>query len=261
MPQNDKEKVGVLKDELSKLLREFDGSGRKIKIDLFERRGHIADDGVDFRIIHYSVLVEGLPQSSIEFDDKDEPRRRPRRPVIEAAICCDPHSGRLDVVATGGRPIREGIARAFARNILGSENGMEIVKARPFRLDRLKRPMGFDRDATDGIEVVEVLLLRLRDSHDEAGRVTVEREFSDRETLYEKSARWFGNRDPLTGGDWFVTGAKLCIAFHPKGRETRGKRITIDLRWPRSSNLRDQTHRHQLISEKYLERWGLIEAS
>ena len=53
--------------------------------------------------------------------------------------------------------------------------------------------------------------------------------------------------------------ARVRIAFHPEGPGKRGKSITVELRAPNGSNLRDQTRRHQIVSEKYLVRWGLIE--
>jgi len=62
--------------------------------------------------------------------------------------------------------------------------------------------------------------------------------------------------DLLRRPDWQVTQAKLKIAFYP---EAKGKRaINVELRAPNGSNLRDQTRRHQIVSEKHLARWGLI---
>jgi hypothetical protein len=33
--------------------------------------------------------------------------------------------------------------------------------------------------------------------------------------------------------------------------------VTAELRVPNTSNLKNQTWRHQIVSEKYIERWGL----
>ena len=52
--------------------------------------------------------------------------------------------------------------------------------------------------------------------------------------------------------------AKLRIAFHSEGHGKRVKKINVELRTPNGSTLKDQTQRHQIISEKYLARWGLI---
>jgi hypothetical protein len=132
------------------------------------------------------------------------------------------------------------------------------VSRRDFDLDRLKRPMPFPTDPSDGIKSVEVTLLRLRDAASRFGRVTIEAD-GEHPDIYGNSAGWFGDFDPLRRPAWRVMQARLRIAFHPDGHGKRGKAITVELRAPNGSNLRDQTRRHQIVSEKYLVRWGLIE--
>ena len=141
------------------------------------------------QIIHYSIYVEGLPECSIEFD-REEPKRRTRRPVIEAAICCDPVSGMLDIVSKGGRPLREEIAQTFAARLLDSENALSPARPRDFDLDRLKLPMPFPTDPSDGIKSVEVTLLRLRDAAGHFGRVTIEVD-GEHPDICSTSAGWF----------------------------------------------------------------------
>jgi hypothetical protein len=88
--------------------------------------------------------------------------------------------------------------------------------------------------------------------------VTIENDDTERRDIHAKSALWFGDSDPLRRPDWQVTQAKLKIAFHPGTAGKRAKTINVELRTPNGSNLKDQTRRHQIISEKYLARWGLI---
>jgi hypothetical protein len=242
--------------DLSALFREFDGTGRKLKVDWFERRTCDLKGAVLGQVIHYSVYVEGLPECMMEFDSK-EPKRRTRRPVIEAAICCDPVAGMLDVVSKGGRPLREEIAKSFADRLLDSETALTPVSRRDFDLDRLKRPMPFPTDPSDGIKNVEVTLLRLRNAAGGFGRVTIELDDARHGDIHAKSAWWFGDSNLLLRPDWQVTQAKLKIAFYPEAKGKRAKTINVELKAPNGSNLRDQTWRHQIL-EKYLARWGLI---
>ena len=51
--------------------------------------------------------------------------------------------------------------------------------------------------------------------------------------------------------------AKLRIIFHPEASGRREKVVNVELRMPNASNLKNQTFRHRLVSEKYIERWGL----
>jgi hypothetical protein len=153
-PSKSPSDIALLEADLSALFREFDGTGRKLKVDWFERRTCDLKGAALGQVIHYSVYVEGLPECSMEFD-REEPKRRTRRPVIEAAICCDPVSGILDIVSKGGRPLREELAQSFAARLLDSENALTPIRPRDFDLDRLKRPMPFPTDPSDGIKSVE----------------------------------------------------------------------------------------------------------
>jgi hypothetical protein len=107
-PSSNSADIELLKTDLRALFLDLDGSGRKMKIDVFERRTCSIRGGPTARVIHYTVYVEGLPESSVEFE-RDEPKRRTRRPVIEAAICFEPETGILDIMSKGGKDTREGM--------------------------------------------------------------------------------------------------------------------------------------------------------
>jgi hypothetical protein len=255
MPSNNSTDIALLETDLRALFRELDGSGRKLKIDMFERRTCSLRGGPTQRVIHYTAYVEGLPEISVEFEH-NEPKRRSRRPVIEAAICFEPETGILDIMSKGGRETREGIARSFAGRLMGSDQDLQPVRRRDFELDRLKRVISFPTDPADGIKSVTVTLLRLSSIGRGFARVTIE---TDEDTnIHAASVRWFGDYDPLQRIEWRVTQAKLRIVFHPEASGKREKAINVELRAPNSSNLKDQTQRHQMVSEKYLLRWGLV---
>ena len=93
---------------------------------------------------------------------------------------------------------------------------------------------------------------------DRFGRVAIDNDDAEYGDIHAKSARWFGDSDLLRRPEWRVSQAKLRIKFHPEGNGKRAKMINVELRAPNGSNLKDQTRRHQIISEKYLLCWGLI---
>jgi hypothetical protein len=254
---NNSSDIALLEADLSALFHEFDGTGQKLKIESFERRTTDFSGSPCSQITHYSVYVEGLPECTLEFE-RDEPKRRTRRPVIEAAICCDPDSGVLEVVSNGGRPLREEIAKSFAERLLGAETILTPLSRRDFDLSRLKRPTAFPTDPVDGVKSVKITLLRLRNIASQFGYLTIEIDDAESGDIHTKSARWFGDSDPLPLQYWQVTQAKLKIVFDPEAAGKRTKAINVELRAPNGSNLKDQSRRHQIISEKYLARWGLI---
>lgn len=232
----------------------LDGSGRKLSIDRFERDR----PGTSGRFTQYTVFIEGLPQASNEFEaDRLVPRAR--RPVFEAALCHDPAAGTIDIVCKGGRGVRLDIARAFMHRLLGSESDPKAVRLRSVNLDGLKSRMTFARDPGDGVRRVAVILLRLRDADESFGRITLEvgSEAGD-EDIWTRSGEWFEDFDPLTYANWSVTQASLRIEFHPEKEGGPAKVMTVDLRTPHGTNLKDLPRRYATVIEKNLLRWGLL---
>ena len=133
------------------------------------------------------------------------------------------------------------------------------VLMRTFDLDRLRQPIIFATDPQDGIKSIGVTALRLRDLTDMASRITVE-STDTAKGLYALAEGWFGDANPLRRDHWRIEQAKLLIVFQADRDGGRDQRITIDLRWPNGSNLKEHVPRHELISSKYLARWGLINA-
>ena len=97
--------IQALKTDITRLLRDFNGTGRKLVVDHFERPGQPADSRLPGPFIHYAIYAEGLPESGLEFET-DEPKRRTRRPAREAAIYYSAGQRLLEVVAEGGRLTR-----------------------------------------------------------------------------------------------------------------------------------------------------------
>ncbi len=236
---------------------QLDGSGRRLKIDPFEWPILNGDGCADRRSIHFCMYTEGLVETHLEFQGT-EPTRRTRRLAHESAISYDPERGRLDVITRGGKAVRAEIARCFARDVLNISDCVQPIFARRFTLNRLKHPYDFPYDAADGIKTVKVFLLRLASRASRNGRITLEVDRSDRTDIYTCCADWFGDADPLHQFEWQVTQAKLRIVFQPEPGRKRQKNVTIDLRVPNGSNLKEQVRHHQLVSQKYLARWGLV---
>ena len=82
-------------------------------------------------------------------------RRETRRPVHEGAILYDADGRTLDVVANGGKAVRNRIADFFVQHMLGIKGTIHPVTVRRFALERLRRPIAFESDAVDGIKAGE----------------------------------------------------------------------------------------------------------
>jgi hypothetical protein len=241
--------------DIRAIFMKLDGSGRKLSIDRFERDS----PGTGRRITQYTVFVEGLPQANNEFE-AEMLVPRTRRPVFEAALCHDPKLGTIDVVCKGGRGVRSDIARAFGHRLLGSESDPKAVRLRSVYLDGLKSRMSFASDPRDGLRRVAVTLLRLSDTDGSFGRITLEvGGKADDEDIWTRSREWFEDLDPLAYSNRSVNQASLRIEFHPENEGGPAKVMTVDLRVPHGTNLKDLPRRYATVIEKNLLRWGLLQ--
>lgn len=254
--RSDPESVGALERDISAIFTRLDGSGRRLKVDSFEWQAFGQADSSGARSIHYCIYAEGQPESHLEFQS-DEPTRVTRRIVHQRAIVYDPDKATIDVITSGGTAVRAEIAQCFARSILGVGDGVRPIVARRFILNHLKQRPAFKFDTADRIKTVKVFLLRLAPMSG-VGRVTIEIDPSDRTDIHRTSEQLFGETDPLQRSEWQVIQAKLRIVFHPERGSTRDKNVTIDLRLPNHSNIREQIRHHQVVSQKYLAMWGLV---
>jgi hypothetical protein len=241
--------------DLRAIFKKLDGSGRQLSIDTFVRDR----PGTSGRFTQYTVFIEGLPQASNEFEaNRLVPRTR--RPVFEAALCHDAAAGTIDVVCKGGRSVRLEIARAFMQRLLGSQSDPTVVRLRYVNLDGLKFRMPFASDPGDGMRRVAVILLRLHDADESFGRITLEvgSEAGD-EDIWTRGGEWFEDSNPLTQANWSVTQAKLRIEFYPEKEDGPAKIVTVDLRTPHGTNLKDLPRHQAAVIEKNLLRWGLLQ--
>lgn len=229
-------------------------ASRNVHVDVFERT-RSASDGASFEIVQLTIYREGLPDDRFAFTNAGVLERRPYRPVFEAALTYEPATGVIEVVANGGESRAE-LAHFLTRDLLGIEFRGEKVPLRKYDLDVLLTPHEFSTDPEDGIESVEIKLLRLVPFENNGERLTLECLRNADRTIWSMAAERFGPHDPLVDG-WRATQAKLTIKLRPKGDSKRGKTIPLTISMS-GCNLREQTEAEQLIGEKYLRRWGIL---
>jgi hypothetical protein len=243
--------------ELANALAHSDGVTGKVALDSFQRDMRRGDGTAVSRTTHYAIYREDEVISDLEFQG-DEIDRRTRHPVQEAAILYDANRGSIDVMASGGKPVRARIAESFAQNLLRVKGAVRPVVPRTFSLNRLRQPIPFDVDPADGIATVKLTLIRLARVGADYERLSIEVDPSGREDMWTRCERLFGDWNPLRWPEWRVTHAVLRIAFEPVDGRKIAPIVKVELRAPNGSNLRDQTVRHQIVSQKYLTRWGLV---
>jgi hypothetical protein len=231
-----------------------DGSGRTVKIEIFDR-GRIDGDDLD-PLVQVMAYLEGMAVSTLTFDESGELVRRLQRPAVEVAFAYSPRNGALDVVAKGGRDERRALARLLLKHLLATDMDPERIPLRVYRLDHLAWPQRFATDDEDHITNVRVVRLRLKTGN--GTRVTLEAGHNEGPSIWEASRQCFDDKDPLRNGGFQVQHVKLSIEFRPTGSRRSGKRLPFEITIPNGCTLKERTERERLIGEKYLARWELL---
>jgi len=143
--------------------------------------------------------------------------------------------------------------RLFVAHLLGLSSEAARLPVRQYTLDGLRRPFAFQTDPEDNIEHVRVTLLRLEPLDTQAERVTLECMRGAGRNIWQLAHDRFQEHDPLEDG-FAISKACLTITFRGPGPRTLPVTVTST-----GCNLKDRTGREQIIGDKYIRRWGLLQ--
>lgn len=236
----------------SAVLKQF--GARNVDVDVFRRTRPAYDDD-DSDLVQVTIYRDGPADDFLEFEN-GALVRRPRRPVFEAALTYEPGSGVLEVVARE-RENRVEIARIFLRELVGAEFSGERIPLRYYALSVLLRTFGFPTDPEDGIESVQVKLLRLMPIDSSGERYTLECLRKATRSIWDAAADRFGSINPLDGG-YIITQVRLTIRFHAAAGNRGRRTLPLTITLPNGCDLKGKTEQERLIGEKYLRRWGFL---
>lgn len=152
---------------------------------------------------------------------------------------------------------RNTIAKAFTEDLL-KQTESEDVPLRRYDLAPLMQNQALDWDASDGIESVQIVMLKLKDLAGD-GRIQLEVPAKNQMDFHDYAQEYFGEHNPLLSGSFVPTQARISIRFHPENNSNRCKVLPVKITMPNGCDLRSRTEKERLIGEKYLTRWGLLE--
>ncbi|MDF2235760.1 hypothetical protein P2H44_24670 [Albimonas sp. CAU 1670] len=248
-------------EETRRIFSEHDAFAR-IHFDWFEREIIDPASGESHVCMQAAVFVEQPPRAETAFDDDGEIVTRSHRAVVEGAIVFDAAARQIEVVAKGGRPLQEKIARAFSETMLASDAPIEPVRARRLELQRLAsgRPLALKpEDGVQSAEVERVTLINPTSSM--SVTLAMRAGPTDDGSLRDRSSDAFEAHSPMGRIGWRVVAASIRVIFEPEQPGRRPKAVLVSLSAPNRSNLRDHTQRHQFIAGTLMERWGLYDPS
>lgn len=207
-------------------------------------------------IAQATIYVEERAASELAFESGNTVERQVVPKVLEVGLACDPQNRMIEICAKGGKRVRDQYAEAFTLRFAPHATPPVEMPRRNVMLDTLRQPPAFEIDPADEIEDIEVSSLEFFSTA--GGTARFERR-GEEETIYEFLGRRFGPHSPLRAHGWTIYSATLRIRRAARNGML-AKTLTITLRAPNTTTLRDMTEFDRHYALNLLERWDLIAA-
>lgn len=231
--------------------------GRKREADWYDSIRRDPVTGEERRVTQATIYVEERPESSLAFGEGDSVEWSVVPRVGEVAFSYDAREKIFEVCAAGGKLVREKYAHAFAECFVGETSQTVETPMREIDFGPLMQSPNFPHDPADRIDSFEVSQLAFYSTS--GGFTTFERR-GDGESIHDFIARRFGEQSPTTATGWKMTSATLRIIRSPVDGVGRKKTLTVDLKAPNRTTLRNKTEEDRMFVTDLLDRWGLFAA-
>ncbi len=246
VPKVEKEDLAALGAAIGAIYKPVSGSKRCI-VDNYLRR--------DPDRHCYFVYPEDHVVSELSYVKDDELKPVPRRPVLEVILVYRPADGVLELWARGNQEHKKELMRALCTTILGLKDLPEESQEPDYDLSSLKdRDKDFRADQGDGVEAVDVKMLRIRLGA-KGRRITFEANPSRSapKALYDLMDEAL-NKENVPIESVFVDRARLRLTF-ARTNGGRQKTLTFEIGHPDSDTLEDG--KYDQITRKCLKLWKI----
>ncbi len=201
------------------------------------------------------VYREDLPSTQFTFE-KEKVVPKIVRPVKQVALTYEPKSGYIEIIAEG-KEQRKLITKIFSETLLQSPIEGDQIPLKQYDIQKLLKPVVLSFDPEDGIDYVKVTMLKVAQPNS-YNNVTLDVAAKEDRSIYDLSKEYFRNNDLLQSG-FRLKQVRISIKFMPDDESKRGKILHVKIREPKGCDLKRKLHKEELIGEKYLEKWGLVE--
>jgi hypothetical protein len=206
-----------------------------------------------------NVYAQTAPQAH-EILVNDQLRRISLPGLYRASIIFDPTRSTIEVVAKGGRPVRDDLVDAFCKTFLPSDVSIERLARRQINFELFGSKPSFDLRPHDPVSDCVVDEIRLVPPGSEGGLITLEckRQARRIRDVYTSAAIWFGGGSPIGNGGWQIVGIRLRLTFKPDRIGKSARIVTIELKSPMGTTLRENTDADHAAAEKLFRRWQIF---
>lgn len=207
----------------------------------------------------FNIYAETAPETrEVMIDGKVVTIQLPG--LYRASIIFDPERHSIEVVAKGGRPVRDALVEAFRQTFLSDQVTVERLVRRQISFALFKSKPTFDILPEDPISDVVVDEIRLVPPSSETGLITLEcrRQAQQVRDIYSATESWLGGGSPIASEGYQIVGVRLRLTFKADRVGKRARIVTVELKVPIGTTLRENTNADHADAERLFRRWGIF---
>jgi hypothetical protein len=211
------------------------------------------------RWVQLNIYAQTAPLTH-EILVNDQLRRISLPGLYRASIIFDPALSTIEVVAKGGRPVRDDLVNTFCKTFLPADISIERLARRQINFDFFATKPSFDLRPDDPVSACVVDEIRVIPPGSEGGLITLEckRQSGQIRDVYTSAATWFGGDSPIGKGGWQIVTIRLRLTFKSDKIGKSARVVTIELKSPMGTTLRENTDADHAVAEKLFRRWRIF---
>jgi len=245
-PDTSPDAIAKLERDISTLLQS-QGRGRDCTVEVMQR------GGVTYVLAHPDDCLRNF----LAHDEDGKLSPASFRQTLHVVFAYDREEGSLETFAKFTKPIKEQLEVIFADAILHWELGKYDPEA-AYELDQLKDP-SFDLTPDPG-DQLRISIRKMRLSATNSGRRLLVEVGDDPRDDIHRAIEECINLEGVPLSEWHVTQVTFCFEFLPLDGRVPG-RLSFDVGFPRSCNLRNARPERVELIQKYLKRWRIDRAA
>ncbi len=263
-PNLREETIFTFEQHVRNALEEVKTSGPrgKIKAVPFERLLAVKVTHSQRTVTQVTIYAEGPHESREKISEANEVHFVSERSIDKGAVIYDPDHQTIEVVVRGGTHVRKAVADAFCKSFFPTERQLFRLISREIDFSKFSEEPVLPLTADDPIEHVAVDEIRYSLPASEGALITLESPYSAarKTSIYADARDWPEVSHPENMSSWTIVAIRLRFLFKGDGKLRKQRVRTVELKAPRSTNLREKSDSDHATMNELLERWGVFKA-
>ena len=156
--------------------------------------------------------------------------------------------------------MRDDLVDAFRNSFFPPHVSIERLARRQTNFELFTSKPSFDLRPNDPVSDCVVDEIRLVPPGSEGGLITLEckRLVGPIRDVYTSASKWFADGSPVGKEGWQIVGVRLRLTFKPDRIGKSARIVTIELKSPMGTSLRENTDADHAVAEKLFRRWQIF---